>query len=1016
MKQVRRLRHMRWITSAPAVLLLLVFCGGTALAGPLTITGNRTETTSANYQGGSWTAGNLTLNSGVVTTLDGPLSNVFTNSLADSAYCYSGGGGARFVNNGTVDMTSTHYLALRFQDADGFHIENNGVWDFSGNGGKLYSTTPATLFLNASGGIVKATGGGVTGFSIQSGAGGRFQNLGGTVIATNGTTLHILWGGPHAATGGTWDSTGGTILIGSSWSNLTCMAVGNPVKLGSDIRPAADLSILNVSGEGFEWNANLIYCDNRTWKNDGTVTVPVANREILSSAGGDPDVFWNAGTFILDYASGNFLLGEDTTFTNSGTFVIAAGSSPLIYERTGSKFYNSGTLRKEGAGTATFGQTGSFENHGGDVVADTGSISIAPSGGPNLSSGGTWTSANGGTIGIGGPWSGVTGTAVNSPIGLLGTLSAAAATSVVDIGGEGFQWTSGQNLSHGANILELAGTVEAVATGSSDIYGSSAGALRITGHFIVNFSAGDLNIDMQAGGTEIRNEGIFEIRSAGGNREIYARDGNCEFNNMASGVITQNVADVFNMSGGGPGTFRNEGTIVMNAGTFQLTSAKWNVSASTVDSGSLLEGTWKCDGGNVNLTGSDIDTIGANAAVILGSSGSVNKITEASLTAVHGTFGLHGGRTWTTTGALTTEAGATHFEFGLDGTGSDAKLTVGGSSTLNGVIDVVDLGGLTGGTYRVIEMAAGQTLTVGTVAAGTLTTDQDLTMSVSAVGGVGAAGYVEVEIGEAGSVAVVTVPGADGGGVADDFDIAENETTVADYVGFLNALGASELNVAGGEVKLASTLDVLCLTDAADDDACVAYDAGAPEGSRFSAPSNRLDHPMVHVSWFGAAAYCNWKSDEGGLTAVYDPTNGWAATLSADGYRLPTEAEWHKAAAWDSAAGSFDTHGTGSDVITTNDANYLNSGDDCEANAVKTCPVASYETESPYGLKDASGNVWEWCHGFYDGGSDPDQDVHAVRGGGWGNLVTDVMAASRAGNKPWHTKNSVGFRLARNGN
>ncbi|OGV73225.1 MAG: hypothetical protein A3K19_30240 [Lentisphaerae bacterium RIFOXYB12_FULL_65_16] len=257
------------------------------------------------------------------------------------------------------------------------------------------------------------------------------------------------------------------------------------------------------------------------------------------------------------------------------------------------------------------------------------------------------------------------------------------------------------------------------------------------------------------------------------------------------------------------------------------------------------------------------------------------------------------------------------------------------------------------------------------------------------------------------------IPGADGGGVTYDFWIALAETEVSQYVPFLNAAEtASAIAIADGEVRKATTNELYCVTTAANPDASVAYDAQANLGERFSAVSGHQTHPMTFVSWFGAAAFCNWRSTVDSRTAVYDPANGWAATLTNTGYRLPQEAEWYKAAAWDSTAEVFRTYGTGSDTLAAADANYLNSGDEFEAGAIRTCPGGYHDKTSPYGLFAASGNVWEWCHSFYDAqSSDEDVNAHATRGGSWGNLAEDVKTTSRCGFKPGQVLNSVGFRI-----
>lgn len=138
--------------------------------------------------------------------------------------------------------------------------------------------------------------------------------------------------------------------------------------------------------------------------------------------------------------------------------------------------------------------------------------------------------------------------------------------------------------------------------------------------------------------------------------------------------------------------------------------------------------------------------------------------------------------------------------------------------------------------------------------------------------------------------------------------------------------------------------------------------------------------PAVEVSWVGAAYYCNWLSEMEGLTPVYDPTSAWAANFANNGYRLPTEAQWERAAAWDGSKHWI--YGFTSDTLTGNSsANSvdfsLNYADPLGLgvspftspvgwfDGVNLSPngsVATVHSVSPVGCYDMSGNVWEWCH------------------------------------------------------
>jgi formylglycine-generating enzyme required for sulfatase activity len=175
------------------------------------------------------------------------------------------------------------------------------------------------------------------------------------------------------------------------------------------------------------------------------------------------------------------------------------------------------------------------------------------------------------------------------------------------------------------------------------------------------------------------------------------------------------------------------------------------------------------------------------------------------------------------------------------------------------------------------------------------------------------------------------------------------------------------------------------------------------------------NHPVVLISWFDAIEYCNWLSSQEGLTPAYtisgygdNRTVTW--NKNANGYRLPTEAEWEYAC----RAGTTTVFNTGVS-ITINQANFNNI-------LGGTIPVGSF-TANAWGLHDMHGNVWEWCwdwFGAYPSGVQTDPEgassgaFRVIRGGCWGSSSAGLRSAYRGGFNPSIRFSHFGFRLVRN--
>jgi formylglycine-generating enzyme len=192
------------------------------------------------------------------------------------------------------------------------------------------------------------------------------------------------------------------------------------------------------------------------------------------------------------------------------------------------------------------------------------------------------------------------------------------------------------------------------------------------------------------------------------------------------------------------------------------------------------------------------------------------------------------------------------------------------------------------------------------------------------------------------------------------------------------------------------------------------------DGSSFSAEAGYEGHPIIHVTWFGAAAYCNWRSAMEGKTLCYSTTS-WESDLAATGYRLPTEAEWEKA-----SRGSADERifPWGDATATCDRANLSLPFDPC-VNEPRPVDDAEYaDGVSPYGVWQMAGNVFEWCNDWYGGdyyasspGSDPagpESGASKVnRGGSWWDEHYWLRCSARLGSSPGEEYDRLGFRTAR---
>lgn len=193
-----------------------------------------------------------------------------------------------------------------------------------------------------------------------------------------------------------------------------------------------------------------------------------------------------------------------------------------------------------------------------------------------------------------------------------------------------------------------------------------------------------------------------------------------------------------------------------------------------------------------------------------------------------------------------------------------------------------------------------------------------------------------------------------------------------------------------------------------------------------------LLHPVIHVSWNDAIAYCNWLSEQHGLQPVYEILEDRAnANWNANGYRLPTEAEWEYAA----RDGGKDVRWAG--IRTTYNSSLPVVGNYCDRKCLFpwkkraysdeyrfSAPVGKYRAND-LGLHDMSGNVEEWCWDYYvtdyykrspaiNPAGPAKGEFRVLRGGSWGSSPEELECKHRKFEYPDRTSATIGFRLCRN--
>jgi hypothetical protein len=445
-----------------------------------------------------WTGGTIDVTSG------GTFTNAASGTIdvaGSSAVALNGAG--TFTNDGTINDASAAGLVIE----NGATLTNaaGATVDFTADGAVNQAGVGPDVFNNA--GLVEKTGG--TGVSYIT---SQFNNTLGTIDSESGTISLATAGGTN--TGGTLDAglagsttaaidlTGGnTVAYTGSYSGS---GTGTVELASGTLAIGAGGASFNLPGTLFQWTGGTIdVTSGGTFTNavSGTINVAGSSTVALNGAG----TFTNDGT-INDAANAALSIQNGATLSNlpGGAFNFTSNGNIALGGSGSNVFNNTGLLEKTGgAGTSTIASL--FNNMGGTIDSESGTISLATAGGANT--GGTFDAGLGGsstaTIDLtGGNTVAYTGSYTGAGSGTVqlasGTLAVGSSGVTLNFPGSLFQWTGGTvDVSSRGTLTNAAKGVISVA-GAADVDLDGQGTLANYGT-IVDSSTASFDITRLAG-------------------------------------------------------------------------------------------------------------------------------------------------------------------------------------------------------------------------------------------------------------------------------------------------------------------------------------------------------------------------------------------------------------------------------------------------------------------------------------------------------------------------------------